>query len=338
MRKSFALLHALCLTLLLCGVAAAQANSSSGSSLMSGGSISGIVTDASRRPLNNIQIELLDVNERIISRARTQSGGRYTVGGLPQGDYYVRVNTLGTDYTPFSVRVQLYSIGVTNSGRAYEEVNITLKPKAGSSAAGGSPVFAQEVPEPARKLYEAAVIKLDGGKEGEAGVQGLKQALDAFPTYYMALERLGSEYVKLKQYPQAVEVLTKAVEVNPKGSMSYNALGQAHFYLKQPDKAIESLNRAVAISPDSINGQLWLGIVLTRSGKHAEAEAPLKKALQLGGNQIPDVHMYLAQVYSNTKRYKEAADELEIFLKVDPNANKEQINGLIKQLREKAKS
>ena len=334
MRKSSALLQAFCLTLLLCGVVAAQANSP----MTSGGSISGIVTDASRRPLTNIQIELLDVNERIISRARTAGSGRYTMGGLAQGDYYVRVNTQGTDYLPVSVRVPLYSIGVTNSGRAYEEVNITLKPRPGSAAAGGSPVFAQEVPEPARKLYEDAVTKLDGGKEADAGVQGLKQALDTFPTYYLALERLGSEYVKLKQYTQAVEVLTKAVEVNPKGSMSYNALGQAHFYLKQPDKAVESLKRAVDISPDSINAQLWLGIVLTRSGKHAEAEVPLKKALQLGGNQIPDVHMYLAQVYSNTKRYTEAADELETFLKVDPNANKEQINGLIKQLREKAKS
>ena len=41
----------------------------------------------------------------------------------------------------------------------------------------------------------------------------------------------------------------------------------------------------------------------------------------MGGRLIPaDVHMHLAQLYSNDKRYANAADELELFLKEASNA------------------
>jgi regulator of sirC expression with transglutaminase-like and TPR domain len=69
-----------------------------------------------------------------------------------------------------------------------------------------------------------------------------------------------------------------------------------------------------------------------------EAEEPFKRAYQLGGKRIPDVHMFLAQIYSNSKRYKEAADELELFLNEAPDARDSQnIRALIAQLRAKAK-
>ena len=51
-----------------------------------------------------------------------------------------------------------------------------------------------------------------------------------------------------------------------------------------------------------------------------------------------DVHMHLAQLHSNNKRYKEAADELEVFLKETPDArDAESIKNIIKQLRAKAR-
>jgi regulator of sirC expression with transglutaminase-like and TPR domain len=49
--------------------------------------------------------------------------------------------------------------------------------------------------------------------------------------------------------------------------------------------------------------------------------------------------MHLAKYYSENKRYKEAADELELFLKQAPDArDAEKIKALIKQLRAKAAS
>src|SRR5262249_5324705 len=121
-----------------------------------------------------------------------------------------------------------------------------------------------------------------------------------------------------------------------KGNMSWYALGVAQYNLKNLNEAQESLMRSVTLAPNSANSQFWYGIVLFRSGKMKEAESPLKKAYELGGKQVADVHMYLAQIYSNSKRYREAADELELFLKETDARDSEKIKGLIQQLRAKA--
>jgi regulator of sirC expression with transglutaminase-like and TPR domain len=74
-----------------------------------------------------------------------------------------------------------------------------------------------------------------------------------------------------------------------------------------------------------------------KTGKAADAEPHLKRAYEQGGKSIPtDVHMGLAQIYSGGKRYKEAADELELYLKETPDAgDAARIRQAIKQLREK---
>ncbi len=71
--------------------------------------------------------------------------------------------------------------------------------------------------------------------------------------------------------------------------------------------------------------------------RHGDAEPHLKKAGELGGNSVPpDIHMYLAQYYSESGRRQEAAAELELFLKLVPNAqDAEKIRNLIRQLKSK---
>jgi tetratricopeptide (TPR) repeat protein len=326
-------------SLLLClSTAQAQVGGSSNSN-----SIGGHITDMARNPVSNLYLELLDDVNSVIARARTDGAGRYLFNGLSQGTFQIRVVTAGTNYVSQTARVELISVSANGRGRVYEEKSFVLKTvddeKGAIPGATNALVFRQDVPEAALKVYEDAVRKLDSSPQApDTGIEGLKKAIEMFPTYYNALERLGSEYVKLAQYAQAIEILNKAIEVNSKGFMSFYALGVAQYNLKQMDSAIQSLKQSVALAPNSANSHLWLGIALFRSGKTAEAEEPLKRAYQLAGKQVPDVHMYLAQLYSNTKRYKEAADELELFLKEVPNAkNAEQLKGLVKSLREKAK-
>ena len=150
------------------------------------------------------------------------------------------------------------------------------------------------------------------------------------------------EHVRRERYEPARETLLKAVEVNPKGHVSLYALGVAQFRLKQYSPASESLRKMILLASNSPNAPFanyYLGLSLVRAGKAADAEAPLKKAYEAGGKRVPaDVHMALAQIYSNSNRYKEAADELEVYLKEAPDArDAERIKALINQLRAKAK-
>lgn len=70
-----------------------------------------------------------------------------------------------------------------------------------------------------------------------------------------------------------------------------------------------------------------------------KAEKNLLKAKKLSNNSLPDIHWELALLYyHDLKRYNEAADELELYLKANPKAeNKEQVEKLVKTFRSKAK-
>ena len=94
----------------------------------------------------------------------------------------------------------------------------------------------------------------------------------------------------------------------------------AQYNLKQLQPAIESFRRAVLLNEKSINANLWLGIALRQTSRPNEAESYLKRADGLADSKLPDAHWQLALLFNQMKRYKEAADELEKFLKVQPDA------------------
>jgi tetratricopeptide (TPR) repeat protein len=307
--------------------------------------INGVITDTSNRPLNRIRVELLDEVEMSITQTYTDATGRYSFKGLSSGTFIVKAHSDGV-YLGQSARVNLYAARV-GGGAHYEQLDIVLKArdeaKRNAVPSNSGSTFAQEAPENARKVYEQAVKQLENNKQATRGIDLLKEAIELFPTYFLALERLGVEYVKLQQYEPAREVLTRAIEVNPSGASCGYALGVSQFYLQKLPEAVESLRRSLRLAPDSPNAALahfYLGLAYWNSGKPVDAEPHLKKAYQLGGDSIPpDIHMHLAKYYSDNKRYKEAADELEMFIKLAPDArDAEKIKALAKQLRAKGAS
>jgi tetratricopeptide (TPR) repeat protein len=200
-------------------------------------------------------------------------------------------------------------------------------------------VFTQEVPEPARKEYERGAALLQKTDQRKQGLETLKKAIDLFPRYFDALELLGAEYLKQQEYELAIPLLTKAIEVNRRSYSSLYALAVAQYNLKQLPEAIESMRRAVTLNQRSANANLWLGMLLRQTGKLDEAETYLKQADQLAASKSPEAHWQLALLFNQLKRYKEAADELELFLKVQPDSrDTELIKKLIQRFREQSRS
>jgi tetratricopeptide (TPR) repeat protein len=304
--------------------------------------INGMVVNSGREPINRIRVELQNELEMFITYTYTDAAGRYSFRNLSQGVFIVKVHTDGK-HTGQSTRVVLQAL--RNSGAShYEQIDFMLKEitekKLTTLSGTTSTVFAQEVPEKARKIYDRAVKQLDNAQEKTAGIASLKEALQTFPRYYDALERLGIEYVRLQQYEEARQILTLAIDVNRSGSASLYGLGVAQFHTQRTAEAVESLQRALIIAPDSSNSafeHFYLGLSYWKLNRHGDAEPHLKKAGELGGNSVPpDIHMYLAQYYSESGRRQDAAAELELFLKLVPNAqDAEKIRNLIRQLKSK---
>jgi len=299
-------------------------------------------------PLNEVYVELQTDTYSTIGRSRSDGSGRVTFSNLGNGTYKVRVLPYGTDYIEQSQDVVIASLGqlprelgLGPGGGTNENVDVYLRVRdalsSGPFAAPPGTVFAQAVPDAARKLYEKAIVDLRDKREKEA-FANLKKAIEVFPTYYLALERLGTEYVmRGSAYHEAARIiLTKAIDVNPKGFSSIFGLGVVQYQLKMTDQAIETLKRATTLHPSSVNAYMYLGMALRQAKKVAEAETALKRANTIGKGKGAEVLWQLARLYSEQNRYQEAADTLELYLKVQTDKNDtEKVRQLIQQLREK---
>jgi hypothetical protein len=303
----------------------------------SSNSISGHVSNDQHTPVADIRVELLDQLDSVIRTVKTDGSGLFVFRKLSDGTFQVRVQTAGTNYISQTKRVDLAR--PHGFGAAFEELDFILTTSGNKSfTAKPGVVFVQEVPEPARKQYQKGTELLEKSNKRQEAFAALKSAIDIFPQYFDALEMLGTEQVKDAQYESAIPLLTKALEVNSRAYASCFALGVAQYNLKQLQPAIESFRRALLLNEKSINANLWLGIALRQTSRPDEAEAYLKRADVLAESKLPDAHWQLALLFNQLKRYTEAADELEKFLKVQPDArDAELIKKLIQRLREQSR-
>ncbi len=299
-------------------------------------SISGHVANDQRVPLADVRVELLNEVDSVIRTVKTDGSGLFVFRKLSDGTFQVRVQTSGTNYISQTKRVDLAR--PHGFGAAFEELDFILN-TAGNNSITAKPgvVFVQEVPEPARKQYQKGAELLEKSNKRQEAFAALQSAIDIFPQYFDALEMLGTEQVRDAQYEAAIPLLTKALQINSRGYASCFALGVAQYNVKHLQPAMESFRRAVSLNEKSINANLWLGIALRQTSRLDEAESYLKRADVLAESKLPEAHWQLALLFNQLKRYKEAADELEKFLKVQPDARDvELIKKLIQRLRQQS--
>ena len=310
-----------------------------------GNTINGFVFGSQRLPIGDINVELLDEFSRLVDQTKTNGAGRYFFSRIGAGTYKVRVRAFETTYAEQTQEVEIINVtrrlsdgNTITTGRESVQLDFYLKPKAQNLGVGGV-VFAQAVPEAARKTYEQGVADLRENREA-SGLQAIKRSIELFPEYYVALDRLGNEYIARKHYLAAAILLTQAVKVNQRAASSYYSLGYSLYNLNRKRDAVESLKRAVNLNVDSINAPILLGRTLREVGKYDEAERQLKRAKELAKGTAPEVHWQLALLYGNNlKRYTEAAAELELFLKAQPESrDTESIRRLIATFRDKART
>jgi Tfp pilus assembly protein PilF len=349
LRIGFILLLAIALGVVAEGKTATVSNNSH-SALFVGiaqgrNSISGVVFGESRTPVVDTYVQLLDELGTTISQTRTNGSGRYAFYGLSSGRFKIKVFPVGTDYMEQIQEVLLSPVSaVPGSGADNQQIDFYLRLREGANRGPfGVPgaIFAQEVPDAAKKFYELGISELRQKNEKE-GFENLKKALDVFPNYFLALDRLGTEYAARGRtnpnYFEAARILlTKALEVNPRSFSSMFGLGFTQYHQGMIKEAVDNIERAVTVYNDSPNAFLWLGIAQKRVGKLVQAEASLKRANELSKGKEADVHWQLGGLYNDQKRFAEAAAELELFLKNKPDArDAEKIKQLIAQLKQKA--
>jgi Flp pilus assembly protein TadD len=311
-------------------------------------SISGFIFDAETRvPLADVYVELQTDTYSTIRRIKTDGSGRYTFAGIKSGQFRVRVLPFRTNYMEEiqDVDVVNYQVGSTvTSDAVYLDFYLKIdKRKAGIDNTGVTgAVFAQDVPPEARSLYKKSLNYFKNAKDEQTGFETLKKAIEIYPTYYDALNQMGLEHVKRKQYFEALPYLVKAIDVNKRSYSSFYLLGLAAYNLKQMPEAVEAFRATTILNPQSFNAFLQYGMALRLNNNLKESEQALLKAQTLlKDNPSPEVCWQLAMLYEKLKRYEDAAKELEKYLKLSPEADaadKTRIKNIITQLRTKAQT
>lgn len=283
--------------------------------------ISGRITGVENRPVVDLYIELLDELGRTIARTRSRGGGFYRFSDLSSGRFTVRVLTSGTDYEEQENTVTIYSLNPNMTSD--EQIDFRLKLRPGIVIGPPASLFVQEVPAEAKSAYEKALSDLGSGKR-DIAIAGLKRAIELFPRYFHALERLGVEYLK-RDNPMELRaagiLFEAATEVNPRGYTSWFGLAYSLNKLKVYDRALPAAAKAVELQPESVDALTLSGAILRNNHQFKEAEKQLLKAKEVSLNPSPQIHWELALLYGNhMKRYKDAAKELRAFLAASPNA------------------
>jgi tetratricopeptide (TPR) repeat protein len=301
-------------------------------------SITGTVYDNNNNALADVDVELLGNIGSFKNHLRTDTTGRYEFTGLGDGYFTVRVMPFRYDFEEQSQQVYLQTISVVGGGSAFEVLDFYLAPRKGSLIDyEAKVVFAQDIPSEAKKAYEKATDALKK-KRLDDGIAGLEVAIAKFPNYYQALLDLGKIYYVKGDFDKAWKLFIRAADINNKSAMSFFFLGDSLRRLNSNKAALVALTQAYTLNGTSVQVLLSLGAVERLEGKSLEAEKHLTQAKKLTRTPIAEIHWELAQLYGNNlKKYSQAADELEAFLKARPDAqDAEKIKKLIKEFREKA--
>jgi Flp pilus assembly protein TadD len=293
---------------------------------------------------------------RIKVRLQTQSSGELSVyadsngsfgfSSLESGSYTVVIEG-GNDFE--TVRESIYiepevtsmvrGISAPPISRPYT-LQVYLQPKRRDAAAaearpGTLNASLAGVPKPALDLYNKALDAARADDPSKA-VELLKGAVAAYPDFPLALSELGMLYLKMKEPGKAADVLREAAKLAPDDYATLFTYGVALFDRQQFSEAESQFRKAAQKSGSSPLPHYYLGVILIKRHELDEAEREMKTAVETGGDQVPAAHKYLGGIYWGKQQYRQAAEELEAYLKLVPNSEEApRLRATIKELRSK---
>jgi tetratricopeptide (TPR) repeat protein len=270
-------------------------------------------------------------------QSTTSSGnGAFVFGGIGGGRFTVRVDA-GEGYEPASEVVNVVDSGsagnMSRMGQIYR-VQIHLRPRAGAPVTKGV-VSANATPKEAVDLYNQALESVKAG-EREKAIDQLKGAIAIHPQFVAALNGLGVQYMKLGNHQSAFEAFNAALTLSPDSFILHLNCGITLFNLGKHTAAEKELDAALLKNEASGVAHLYRARTLIALKRFEEALKNLRRAIEIGGDDVQVAHRYLAGIHMEKGEHAAAVKELELYLKGSASAKEtDQIKNLIKELNKK---
>lgn len=191
------------------------------------------------------------------------------------------------------------------------------------------------LPKRAVELYQKG-LEHARRNENQQALDLLKLAVEAHPDFPLALSEMGVIYLKLRQPEKAAESLRAALKLAPADQPALLAYGRALLDLQRLSESEEQFRKALKGSNPSPWAHFYVGVIRLKRRDYDGAEAAFKAALSSGGDHVAPAHYYLGGLYWSKHQYRQAADELEAYLRLAPDApDAARVRGTVKELRAK---
>jgi Flp pilus assembly protein TadD len=273
------------------------------------------------------------------STTATDVDGGFIFNNLPAGNYSVEIDA-GPDTEPVREYLTIYGTGIFNTYSSPQTINIPIhlrEKRTMSAAAAGKVVNAAlaGVPKAAVQLFYKA-HESAAKSDHQTAVDQLRAAIAIHPDFALALSALGVQYLRLAQPARAAEVLVTALKLVPDEISPRLNYAIALLNLKRFSEAELELRQIISRKDTLPTAHMYLGIVLMNQHRLDEGEQELLKAVAMNSPEVAIAHRYLGGIYWGKRQYKQAADALEMYLKLVPDAtDAEKTRAAIKELRSK---
>jgi len=266
----------------------------------------------------------------------SNGNGSFFFRQLGGGRFTVRIDA-GDGYEPATEEVNIADSGSSGNmsrvGQIYS-VQIHLRLKSNEPITKGV-ISANDPPQAAVDLFNKALESVKNGNRDKA-IEQLKAALAIHPTFTAALNGLGVQYLKLGKYEAASEAFAKALKLAPDNFNLHLNSGISLFSLNKHAEAETQFAAALAKNEASGTAHLYRARALIALNRLDDAAIDLKRAIEIGGDDVKLAHRYLAGIYVEKGENVEAVKQLELYLQVSPDSKeRDQIKNLIKELNKK---
>ncbi len=286
--------------------------------------IQGKVREQSGKTINNVIVELWQAGARKGQSVST-SDGNFIFNELDAGGYEVIVDHV--NYQRATERVE-FRFGQSQTRTEIITVEILLRPKQ-TPVPPPATVYIQEVPPAARRAYENGLSKLKEGRTHE-GTAFLREAVSIHPNYFSAQLALAGELSKGGDVQGALNALEVARRVNDSDGRVYHLFGILMAREKKYGVAEFAFREAIQRDPRNTQSYLSLATVLVELAiaegdksksktDLSEAGRFLNKALEMSENKLAAAYLQLARVHERQGNRKQAARDLETYLKLQPD-------------------
>ncbi len=270
----------------------------------------GTVVNTDSSPVADAMVELRNMQSgTAVARVYTNGAGEFQFPTVIPGQYIISV----VDGTR-SAQQQISFSGFE------PDVKVSMAGQTATPEGKGATVSVVNlgVSEKAKRALESARKALSKNKLEEAASE-LQRALAISPQYPEALALRAVVYLAEGDTKSALEDAHRSVDIDPSSSVGYTIMGASYNAAGQFLQAVNSLQQALRIDPNFWQSHYEMAKSLYSQGKSTSALQEVEAAGRNAPKEFAQIHLVRGAILMQLHRTGEAAEELQQFLKQDPN-------------------